>query len=232
MNTIGIICAMEEELEYIYNNSEIVSAKNIVGQDFYIGKYKNVTVVMVRCGIGKVNAAICAQAMIDMFAVDCIVNIGVGGAISKELNIGDVVVSTDAVQHDFDTTALGDPPGHISRMDTSIFEAGEELLELLEPLKEENELGINVVYGRIGSGDRFIGSKEEKERIWSQFKAYVADMEGAAIAHACYLNRVPFVIIRSISDKADGGAEISYNEFKDIAANNSGKILEYLLGKI
>ena len=232
MNTIGIICAMDEEIEYIYKNSEIVSAKNVVGQDFYIGKFKGAKVVMVRCGIGKVNAAICAQAMIDMFGVDCIVNVGVGGGIYKELKIGDVVISTDAVEHDFDTTALGDPPGFISRMDTSEFKADENIIKVFEDFKNDNNFEYNVYLGRIGSGDRFISSKEEKDRIWNTFGAYAADMEGAAIAHTCYLNKVPFAIIRSISDNADGEADMSYNEFKDIAANNSGKILEYMIEKL
>ena len=232
MNTIGIICAMEEELEYIYNISEIVSAKNIIGQDFYIGKFKNVKVVIAICGIGKVNAAICAQAMIDMFAVDCVINIGVGGAIFKDLKIGDVVVSTDAVEHDFDTTALGDPPGFISRMDTSTFMADEGIINIFRDMQAEGVLEHNVYFGRVGSGDRFVSSKEEKNRIWNQFNAYVADMEGAAIAHTCYLNKIPFAIIRSISDQADGGAEISYNEFKNIAADSSGKMLEYMLNRL
>lgn len=232
MNTVGIICAMEEELEYVYNNSEIVSAKNVVGQNFYIGTFKGKKVVMVQCGIGKVNAAICAQAMIDLFAVDCVINIGVAGGVYKELKIGDIVVSKDAVEHDFDTTALGDPPGFISRMDTSVFEADEDILKVFETLKESIDFENEIYIGRIGSGDRFVSSKEEKARIWNQFNAYAADMEGAAIAHTCYLNKVPFVVIRSISDNADGGAEMSYNEFKDIAANNSGKVLEYLIEKI
>jgi adenosylhomocysteine nucleosidase len=149
-----------------------------------------------------------------------------------ELKIGDVVVSTDAVEHDFDTTALGDPPGYISRMDTSVFKADEGILKIFENFKDDNAFEYNVYLGRIGSGDRFISSKEEKDRIWNTFGAYAADMEGAAIAHTCYLNKIPFVVIRSISDNADGEAEISYNEFKDIAANNSGKILEYMIEKI
>ncbi len=231
MNTIGIICAMEEELEYVYKNSEVVSAKNVVGQDFYIGTFKGAKVVMVMCGIGKVNAAICTQAMIDLFAVDCIINIGVGGGIYKELKIGDVVVSKDAIEHDFDTTACGDPPGYISRMDTSVFEADEDILKLFEDFDEES-FGHKVYVGRIGSGDKFIGSKEEKNRIWNLFEVYAADMEGAAIAHTCYLNKMPFVVVRSISDNADGSADISYKEFKDIAARNSAGILEYMIEKM
>ena len=228
MKTIGIIGAMDEEVAFIKEISEIISAKNILGLDFFVGKYGSNSVVIVKCGIGKVNAAACTQVLIDHFAVDCVINVGVAGGIFADLKIGDVVISTDAVQHDIDVSALGDPIGTIPRMDESYFKADEELIDLAEKAGETLE-GHNVYKGRVASGDKFISTQEQKTFLWNNFKAYCAEMEGAAMAHVCYLNRIPFVIIRSISDNADGSAGISYNEFKDTAAKNSSIILEGLL---
>ena len=222
MKTIGIIGAMDEEIAFIKSISEIISAKNILGLDFFVGKYGSNSVVIVKSGIGKVNAAACTQVLIDHFAVDCVINVGVAGAIYKELKIGDVVISTDTVQHDMDVSALGDPIGTIPRLEESFFKADEELIALAEEVGEYLE-GHNVYKGRIASGDQF---------IWNNFKAYCAEMEGAAIAHVCYLNRIPFVVIRSISDNADGEAEMSYNEFTKVAAQNSSVILEEMLKRI
>ncbi len=231
MKTIGIIGAMDEEIAFIKSISEIISAKNILGLDFFVGKYGSNSVVIVKSGIGKVNAAACAQVLIDHFAVDCVINVGVAGAIYKELKIGDVVISTDTVQHDMDVSALGDPIGTIPRLEESFFKADEELIALAEEVGEYLE-GHNVYKGRIASGDQFISSVEKKNFIWNNFKAYCAEMEGAAIAHVCYLNRIPFVVIRSISDNADGDAEMSYNEFTKVAAQNSSVILEEMLKRI
>jgi 5''-methylthioadenosine/S-adenosylhomocysteine nucleosidase len=231
LNTIGIIGAMDEEVALLRETSEIIAAKNILGSDFYIAKNNGKNIVIVKCGIGKVNAAICAQVLIDHFAVDCIINIGVAGAIFKDLKIGDVVVSTDTVQHDVDTSVLGDPVGTIARMDESFFKADEKLIELAK-IAGEQCTEHEVYTGRIASGDQFISSTEQKEKIWKLFGAYCAEMEGAAIGHACYLNKVPFVIIRSISDNADGEAGMSFSEFAKIAAVNSSKMVERLLSNI
>ncbi len=231
MKTIGIIGAMDEEISFIREISEIISAKNILGLDFFLGKYASNSVVIVKSGIGKVNAAACTQVLIDHFAVDCVINVGVAGAVFNELKIGDVVVSTDTVQHDIDVSALGDPVGTIPRMEESFFKADEELIQLVVKAGEGIQTH-NIFKGRIASGDKFISSQEQKNFIWNTFKAYCAEMEGAAIAHVCYLNRIPFVIIRSISDNADGEAGISYEEFKGTAVKNSSVILEELLKNI
>ena len=209
MKTIGVIGAMDEEIAFIKGISEIISAKNILGLDFFVGKFGTNSVVIVKSGIGKVNAAACTQVLIDHFAVDCVINLGVAGAIFNELKIGDVVISTDTVQHDMDVSALGDTVGTIPRMEESFFRADDELIALSEKAGEALE-GHSIYKGRIASGDKFISSQEQKNFIWNNFKAYCAEMEGAAIAHVCYLNRIPFVIIRSISDNADGEAVISY----------------------
>lgn len=231
MNTIGIIGAMDEEVALLREKAEIIAAKNILGSDFYMAKYNGKNIVIVKCGIGKVNAAICAQVLIDHFAVDSIINTGVAGAIFKELKIGDVVISTDTVQHDMDTSVLGDPVGTIPRMDESFFKADETLIELAKAAGEQCT-DHKVYTGRIASGDQFISSSEQKNKIWKLFGAYCAEMEGAAIGHACYLNRVPFVIIRSISDNADGEAGMSFTEFTHIAAVNSSKMVERVLDSL
>lgn len=229
MSTIGIIGAMEEEVVNIKSDLEIISTKNIIGLDFYMGKMSGNNVIIVRSGIGKVNAAICAQILIDLYAVDYIINVGVAGAISRELNIGDVVVSSDTVHHDFDTSKFGDPVGVISRMDESFFKADETLIalagEAFEKLNTENKLYV----GRIASGDQFISGQEQKNKIWLNFKPLCVEMEGAAIAHTCYLNKIPFVIIRSISDRADEAAEVSFDKFVQHAADISAKVVQNIV---
>lgn len=225
--TIGIIGAMEEEIVYIKENMDVVSAKNILGLDFYMGTMFGNSVVLVRSGIGKVNAAICTQVLIDLYAVDYIINMGVAGAISKELNIGDIVISSDTVQHDFDTTACGDEIGVISRMNESFFKADDALIELARESAEKSERPVYI--GRVASGDKFIATTEEKNKIWSNFKAMCCEMEGAAIAHACYLNKIPFVIIRVISDKAEEGTSINYDTFFKESAIVASKIVNNMV---
>lgn len=231
MNTLGIIGAMDEEIAYIKEKIEVVAVKKMLGLDFYVGRSFGKSIVVVKSGIGKVNAAICAQVLADHFAVDYIINIGVAGAISKELNIGDIVISSDAVEHDMDTTAFGDPLGKIPRMDESYFKGDKRLIEAAYEIGKEIE-GINIFIGRIASGDQFISDSETKNKIHTVFNAMCTEMEGAAIAHTCYLNNLPFIIIRSISDKADGTASVSYSEFVKTAAKNSGILVSKLIEKI
>ena len=233
MKTIGIIGAMEEEIAILKEKIEtIVTVKNIIGLDFYIGLFNGNNIVFVRSGIGKVNAAVCTQVLIDHFAVDYVINIGVAGAIFSELNIGDIVISTDTVQHDMDTSAFGDELGEIPRMPESYFKADDELIKLA--YKSANEISSNygVFLGRVASGDQFINDKDKKKKLWNIFNAYCTEMEGAAIAHTCWLNKIPFVIIRSISDNADNKAEMIYDEFINIAAKNSGDIVYKVLEEI
>lgn len=230
MKTIGIIGAMEEEIENIKPYIDIISTKNIVGLDFYMGKMDGNNVVLVRSGIGKVNATVCSQVLIDLYAVDYIINLGVAGAINKDLKIGDVVIATDTMHHDMDTTFFGDELGIIPRMEESNFKADEELNEIA--LKASNEVAENnkVVTGRIVSGDQFLCDAEKKNKIWSHFKAFCVDMESAAIGQTCYLNKIPFAIIRSISDNSDEENEYE-NFFKDSAIKASN-ILKNMIGII
>jgi adenosylhomocysteine nucleosidase len=228
--TIGIIGAMEEEVVNLRESMEVISAKNVVGLDFYLGKLSGNNVVVVRSGIGKVNAAICAQVLVDMYAVDCIINVGVAGALDKSLTIGDIVISSDAVQHDFDTSALGDEPGVISRMDISVFPADEELVNLAKATVES--LGYPVYIGRVASGDQFVSSDEVKAKIKKLFNASCCEMEGAAVAHAAYLNKIPFVVIRAISDNADDSGDVDYDRFFRESALKAACIIKKMIEKI
>lgn len=211
---------------------EIVATKNAVGLTFYIGRFEGKNLVLVKSGIGKVNAAICAQAMIDLYGVDYIIMMGVAGALNEELRVGDIVISTDAVQHDMDTSVLGDPIGTIPRMAESYFKADEELVRLALLSAEEVAKDYRVMTGRIASGDQFICTKEAKAKIRKTVKGDCAEMEGAAVAHACWLNRIPFLIIRAISDTAEEAADISFEEFCVLAAKRSSAIVECMLQKL
>ncbi len=229
MKTIGIIGAMDEEIALLKEKAEITSVEHLLGLDFYRGQLYGKEVVLVRCGIGKVNAASCVQALADRFCVDGIINTGVAGAIYHRLNIGDIVISQDTVQHDMDTSVLGDPVGTIPRMEESYFQADKRLVELAKKAGEQMHTRHNIFLGRIASGDQFISTKPQKQRIWNTVGGYCAEMEGAAIAHVCYLNKIPFVVIRSISDKADGEAGMDFSEFVYIAAQNSSELVESML---
>lgn len=229
MKTIGIIGAMEEEIVLLKSVMEIVSAKKIIGVDFYLGKMHGKNTVLVRSGIGKVNAAICTQVLINLYGADYVINTGVAGAIHKELDIGDIIISDDCVQHDFDCSFVGDPPGVIPRMNESFFKADEELVRIAKGACTEAVKDKKVLVGRIASGDQFIASAEAKNKIWSLFKAYGVEMEGAAIAQTCHLNKIPFVVIRAVSDKADESATMSFESFAKIASKNSSDSVEQII---
>ncbi len=229
MNRIGIIGAMEEEVNQLKERMQVREAVQIASMEFVLGSLEGKEVVVVRCGIGKVNAAICTQVLADQYQVDCIINTGVAGALYQKLNIGDIVVSTDALQHDMDATGFGYPMGVIPRMETSIFEADRGLLEAARKTCEEVNPDIQVFAGRIVSGDQFISDKETKERLIRQFQGYCTEMEGAAIAQAAWLNQIPFLIIRAISDKADNSAEMDYGEFEAKAIEHTVKLVGALV---
>lgn len=230
MQTIGIIGAMEEELEFIRSKMEVLTVEQQAGLDYAVGLLQNKKIVLVKSGIGKVNAAVCTQILIDRFAVDKVINIGVAGAIYHDLKIGDIVISSDAVQHDMDTSEFGDPIGVIPRMKESYFKADPFLISTAKKAAQKIT-GISVIEGRVASGDQFIASTEGKERIWSNVGGYCAEMEGAAIAQVCYLNQVGFVLIRSISDNAGDGSTMDYQQFVTIAANNAGTLLYEMIGQ-
>lgn len=237
MNKIGIIGAMELEVDALKKELRIDGALNskvtqIAGMDFLEGDLNDVPVVIVRCGIGKVNAALCVQILCDHYHVTHVINTGVAGSLNAALDIGDILISKDALYHDMDVTPLGYEPGIIPQMDMSIFPADERLAELaLASCKKVNP-DIHSLTGRVVSGDQFIAKKDVKERLINLFHGDCAEMEGAAIAHACHLNKVPFVILRAISDKADDSAEMDYPTFEKAAAAHSAKLVEDLVTTI
>ncbi len=229
MNKIGIIGAMEEEVLALQTEMQVDKVKKIAGLDFHQGFLYGKSVVVVRCGIGKVNAAICTQILVDVFNSDVIINTGVAGALSPQLNIGDIVISSDAVQHDMDATGFGYNRGIIPRMNSSYFQADKKLIKIAEEASKKFDDSIQVYVERIVSGDQFVSDQHMKKQIMKDFKGYCTEMEGAAIAQTCYLNQIPFVIIRSISDKADQSAEVNFSEFVQIAANHSRLMIEHML---
>ncbi len=188
--------------------------------------------MLVESGIGKVNSAVCTTILIEEFKVDKIIFTGVAGAVSNELNIGDIVVSSELIEHDFDCTAFGMEAGVIPRMENSNFESDKTLVELAKK-SGVKILGENKIKtGIIVSGDQFIADKNKIAWLEKTFDAKCTEMEGASVAHVCYLFKIPFVIIRSISDKADGSAHVDFKEFVYIAAENSKKIVVEMLEHI
>ena len=232
MKTIGIIGAMEVEVAILKEKMEEVRIIKKASMDFYEGTLAGKKAVVVRSGIGKVNAGICAQILADVFSVDAIINTGIAGSLNKDINIGDIVLSTDVVQHDMDATGFGYSKGQIPQMSVSYFEADEKLRKLASQVCKEVNPEIQVFEGRIASGDQFVADQDTKDFIIKEFGAYAVEMEGAAIAQAAALNKVPFLVIRAISDKADGSAEMDYPTFEAQAAEHSFKLTMHILKEI
>lgn len=232
MKKIGIIGAMDEEVNRLKEMMQEVKIKNIASMDFYEGSFEGSPLVVVRSGIGKVNAAICTQILVDLYDIDLVINTGVAGSLRNEINIADIVISTDALQHDVDARGFGYELGVIPRMEASIFKADNDLLNLAKSVCKEVLPSLGVYTGRVVSGDQFISDSKKKEWLIKTFDGYCTEMEGAAIAHAAYLNKIPFLIIRAISDKADHSAEMDYTEFEKIAIDNTVKLLSALIKKI
>lgn len=226
--TLGIIAAMSEELEILLKDMNLSEKRTMASMEFNKGTLWGKEVVAVVCGIGKVNAAVCAQVLSSVFKVDKIVNVGVAGGIGKDIYPGDVVIATDLVEHDMDTTVFGDPYGQVPRMDTFDFKCDEELIKLANKVCEKVG-GFNTFSGRIVSGDQFVSSIEKIQWLEKEFNAISCEMEGASIAHVCYLNHIPFVVIRSISDNANNGAHMDFEKFTPIAVKNSTAILKEMV---
>ena len=223
---LGIIGAMDVEVNSIKSELENVEIKNIAAMDFYKGTLAGKEVVVVKCGVGKVNAAICAQILVSVFGVSALVNTGVAGSLNNDINICDIVVSTSALEHDMDVTPLGYAKGVIPDMDQSEFKADENLIKLAKDSAEEAGLDVKIFEGKVVSGDQFIGTHEAKVYLRDTFNGDCAEMEGASIAHTAYLNKTPYVVIRAISDKADGGAQMDYPTFEKKAAEHCAKLVE------
>ena len=221
----GIIGAMQEEVQELVEAMEVERTETKAGMEFFCGTLEGCEAVVVRCGIGKVNAAVCTQILIDDFDVDRIINTGIAGSLDASIDIADVVVSEDLVHHDMDATGFGYPKGQIPRMDTLSFEAEEEMIADALKACETAVPHIGIHKGRIVSGDQFVSDPVKKKDIIDNFQGKCTEMEGAAIAQASYLNGIPFVVIRTISDKADDSASMDYPEFEKIAIANSVKII-------
>ena len=232
MSKIGIIGAMELEVEQLKADMSESRIVKKAGMDFHEGTLNGVNVVIVRCGIGKVNAALCVQILADIFEVTHVINTGVAGSLNAKLDIGDILISRDALHHDMDVRIFGYQLGEVPQMGFREFIADEKLTMLAKEAFEKVNPDINVVLGRVVSGDQFISSKEVKEHLIAEFNGDCAEMEGASIAHGAHLNGLPFVIIRAISDKADDSAEMDYPTFEAAAAKHSAALVKEMVREI
>ncbi|MBQ9043585.1 MAG: 5'-methylthioadenosine/adenosylhomocysteine nucleosidase [Eggerthellaceae bacterium] len=228
---IGIIGAMDPEIASLRDALEGEKQTTIAGMEFYEGTLDGTDVVVVQCGMGKVNAGICAHELVNTFGCTKIVNTGVAGSLDARIDIGDIVVSTDAVQHDFDVSYLGFAKGEIPYTGLYAFPADDELRSLAVQAAREAAPEIGVFEGRVCSGDQFISTVEQKDKITSSFGGMCCEMEGAAIAQACYLNDVPFVVIRVISDKPGGTELVDYQTFEAEAAAHCAAIVRHMVGR-
>lgn len=220
---LGIIGAMDVEVEALKNRITGKTVTNIAGIDFVCGSIENVMVCVAQCSPGKVNAAICAQAMIDKFAPDMIINIGVGCSLAEEVVIKNIVIASDVCEYDIDITALGEPKGYINGLNVIKIECDKTISDALA--RTAITCGEKIHRGTIASGDTFIASGDLKRELAEQFDAICGEMEGGAIGHTCRANGVAFAVIRSISDGGDENAQIDYPAFKKIAANTTTSII-------
>lgn len=230
---IGIIGAMEVEIKNLKEAMTDVQADMHAGMEFCTGKLEGRDVVLVRSGVGKVNAACCSQILADLYKVDCIINTGIAGSLNAAIDIGDIVVSVDAVQHDMDATVWGYRPGEIPQSGGACeFKADERLRRILAETCREVNPDIKVFEGRIASGDQFISDNGRKEELAGVFQADCAEMEGAAIAQAAWVNGIPFAIIRAISDKADNSAVMQYDVFEAQAIEHCVRLVKAAVQKL
>lgn len=221
---IGILCALDQEIERLLKEIERPVHRQLCGYDYVEGALRGVNVVLCKCGVGKVNAAVCAQTMILTWSVRLVINSGVAGALREPLEIGDICVASDLVQHDVDTTAVGDPVGFVSTVNQTYFRCAEWAVDGLLRAAGSIE-GVRVLSARIASGDQFIHDQAQKDRIVRLFDASACEMEGGAIAQVCFINGVDCAVIRAISDSSTGKHEMEYREFLPMAAATSAKVV-------
>lgn len=229
MNTIGIIGAMEGEVSQLKEKLQNLEVKKKASMEFFKGTLHGKQVVVVRSGIGKVNAAVCTQILVDDYQVEAVINTGIAGSLRAEINIGDIVLATDTLQHDMDATEFGYPKGQIPQMDILAFPADKKLTRLAEEVCRKVNPNIQVFCGRIVSGDQFVADSQVKERIVQEFSGYCTEMEGAAIGQTAWLNGIPFLIVRAISDKADNSAHMDYPTFEKQAMEHEVRLTENLI---
>lgn len=227
MKKLGIIGAMDVEVATLKARMENKTTRILAGSDYCEGKLEGLDVVVVQCGVGKVNAALCAQILCSCFGVSHIVNTGIAGSLNAQLDIGDFVISRDAVYHDMDATNFGYPVCQVPGMPVLAFPADKDLADAALRVAEQIHPG-HVRMGRVATGDQFVADKSLKEKIIANTGAYCTEMEGAAIAHTAWKNGVPFVIIRAISDKADDSAQMDYPTFEAQAAQRCAQVTQSL----
>lgn len=229
---LGIIGAMDVEVEHLRGKVVDPTRVKVAGMAFDDGTIGGTPVTVVKCGVGKVDAAVCAQVLIERFGAEAIINTGVAGSLDARLNIGDVLVSTDAVHHDVDATNFGYAPGEVPSLGITFFPADERLRKAAEDAVRAVAPDVACVEGRVASGDQFVRTQGEKDRIRTTFGASCVEMEGASIAQTAWLNDVPYVIVRAISDKADGTAEVEYPVFEAQAAERCAKIVNHMVAHL
>lgn len=232
MSKIGIIGAMELEVETLKSKMQVTRKLVKANMEFNEGTLNGAEVVIVRSGIGKVNAALCVQVLADIFEVTHIINTGVAGSLNSKLDIGDILISKIALHHDMDATNFGYPLGEVPQMGIKEFPADEKMIELAETTCAEVLPELHTLVGRVVSGDQFIADKDVKNKLITNFSGDCCEMEGASIAHGSYLNKIPFVILRAISDKADDSAQMDYPTFERHAAEHCAKLVEALVAKL
>ncbi|WP_409341124.1 5'-methylthioadenosine/adenosylhomocysteine nucleosidase [Paenibacillus sp. MBLB4367] len=225
---LGLIGAMKEEIELFHEHMEGVREVKHAGITFFEGMFFGQSVVVCKSGVGKVNAAVCTQLLADRFQVDAVIFTGVAGALDPALTIGDIVVSTECMQHDVDVTALGFPRGIIPYQETSVYAAADDLRMLAAAASNKLFAG-RAKEGRILSGDQFMADREAVKQLHDQLGGVCVEMEGAAVAQVCAMNEIPYVVIRSMSDKADGSAHVNFAEFTVQASENSYRIVEEIV---
>ncbi len=226
---IGIIGAMEVEVEALKSEMNVKSVVTKASMEFCEGTIGNTEVVIVRSGVAKVNAGICVQILVDLFNVTHIINTGVAGSLDARINIGDIVLSTDACYHDVDATVFGYKKGEVPQLGIHAFPADASLREAAKAAIKKAAPDLGVFEGRVCSGDQFVSSPDVKKAIIDEQGGMCTEMEGAAIAQGCYLNKIPFVIIRAISDKADGSDIVDYPVFEEKAAHDCAALVKEMI---
>ncbi len=222
MVDIGIIGAMDIELEGLISMLENHHCETVSGINFHTGDLFGKKLAIAKCGIGKVFAAVCTEAMIIKYSPRLVINTGVGGGLAKGLSTGDIVVADRLVQHDMDTSAIGDELGLVSGINRVYFDTDARATGIL--VEKAAELGLKARLGTVATGDRFVADTGDKSRIKALFGAAACEMEGCAVAHTAFVNSVPVAVVRAISDSADEGSSMSYNEFLPMAAGNSMRL--------
>lgn len=226
---IGIIGAMDLEVEKLIEAMEVKEKVEYATRTFYTGTLEGTEVVLARCGVGKVNAGTCVQMMVDKFGITGIINTGVAGSLDEKIDIGDIVLATNAVYHDMEAIAFGYERGQVPQMEVFDFPTSPELVKIAEEACKKVNSEVKVFKGRIASGDQFIAGKEIKNNIKTWFNPLCVEMEGAAMAHVAYLNGINCLIIRAISDKADDSAEMDYPTFERKAAVHCAAMVQEMM---